>query len=162
MEVKSFSSAALWHPSMVSVLPHHSHAIRKRNNANPISTSRLVDRGITEARNWDFFLQSHHALQGTARPAHYFVLLNEIFSKANGTVPANGKVADVVETLTFNMCHLFGRATTAVSIPPPVFYADLACERGRRLLGRDGDDGRERVVEDIDIHEDLEDSMFYI
>lgn len=131
-----------------------------------------MDRGITEARKWDFFLQSHHALQGTARPAHYFVLLNEIFSKANGTVPANGKVADVVETLTFNMCHLLGRATTAVSIPPPVFYADLACERGRRLLGRDGADGRSegtgteggrgRVVEEIEIHEELKDKMFYI
>ncbi|KAL5610456.1 hypothetical protein FOBRF1_006573 [Fusarium oxysporum] len=31
----------------------------------------VVDRGVTEARNWDFFLQAHAALQGTARPCHY-------------------------------------------------------------------------------------------
>ncbi|KAF2105445.1 putative RNA interference and gene silencing protein [Lophiotrema nucula] len=32
----------------------------------------VVDRGVTEARNWDFFLQAHAALQGTARPCHYW------------------------------------------------------------------------------------------
>ena len=29
------------------------------------------------------------------------------------------------------MCYLFGRSTGPVSIPPPVYYADLACERSR-------------------------------
>lgn len=29
------------------------------------------------------------------------------------------------------MCYLFGRSTGPVSIPPQVYYADLACERSR-------------------------------
>ena len=29
------------------------------------------------------------------------------------------------------MCYLFGRSTGPVNIPPPVYYADLACERSR-------------------------------
>lgn len=29
------------------------------------------------------------------------------------------------------MCFLFGRSTGPISIPPPVYYADIACERSR-------------------------------
>ena len=49
-------------------------------SSNP-KNGTVVDRGVTEARNWDFFLQSHTALQGTARPAHYYIVLDEIFAK---------------------------------------------------------------------------------
>lgn len=31
-----------------------------------------------------------------------------------------------------------GRATTPINIIPPAFQADMACERGRRLLGSEG------------------------
>lgn len=89
----------------------------------------MVDTGVTEARNWDFFLQSHHALQGTARPAHYFVLLNEIFTQE--FIGRHANISDYLQKLTYDMCYLFGRSTGPVSIPPPVYYADLACERSR-------------------------------
>lgn len=92
-------------------------------------TCRVVDTGVTEARNWDFFLQSHHALKGTARPAHYFVLLNEIFTQ--DFVGRNVNISDYLQKLTYDMCFLFGRSTGPVSIPPPVYYADLAYERSR-------------------------------
>lgn len=91
-----------------------------------------------EARNWEFFLQSHHADKGTARPAHYFVLVNEIFTKELALKCGYHTAADMLEGLTYNMCWLYGRATCAVSIPPPVYYADLACERGRRYLPKPG------------------------
>lgn len=38
----------------------------------------LVDKGITSPFFSEFFLQSHHALQGTAIPTRYFVLENGI------------------------------------------------------------------------------------
>jgi eukaryotic translation initiation factor 2C len=44
----------------------------------------VVDRGVTYERKWDFFLQAHHGLKGTARPAHYVVVLDEISLGANG------------------------------------------------------------------------------
>ncbi|KKZ61530.1 hypothetical protein EMCG_00609 [[Emmonsia] crescens] len=47
-----------------------------------------------------------------------------------------GNAADAVEALTHNMCYLFGRATKAVSICPPAYYADLVCSRARCYLSR--------------------------
>ena len=92
-------------------------------------------------RGWDFFLQAHKALQGTvsgvqhshdskilliwskARPAHYVIVHDEIKLGANQ-----------LEQVTHALCYLFGRATKAVSICPPAYYADLLCERGRCYL----------------------------
>ena len=127
-----------------------------------LTLQQVVDNTITEDCNWDFFLQSHTALQGTARPAHYFVLLDEIF---RSTFP--GDAVAKLETLTYNMCYLFGRATTSVSIPPPVLYADLACERARRYHTKHFDPDQENAPREPDpadmlIHDDLKDTMFYI
>lgn len=144
-------------------------------SSNP-KNGTVVDRGITEARNWDFFLQSHTALQGTARPAHYYIVLDEIFTKRK--VPAQyHNVADVLEDLTHSMCYLFGRATKAVSICPPAYYADIVCERARCYLSGlfdaptppdtpaqsvVGGGHPQARVEDVLIHPNLSNTMFYI
>lgn len=121
---------------------------------------QVVDNTITRDDNWDFYLQSHTAITGTARPAHYFVLLDEIFSKNT-----NDPVGEL-ENLTYRLCHLYGKATVSVSIPPPVYYADLACGRGKRYLSRafDQDQQMDREVGDADVavHDSLKDTMFYI
>lgn len=93
---------------------------------NNVQNGTVVDRGITQARYWDFFLTAHVALQGTARPAHYTVLLDEIFRAKH-----KGEAANELERLTHALCYLFGRATKAVSICPPAYYADIVCERAR-------------------------------
>ena len=145
-------------------------------SANP-KNGTIVDRGVTEARNWDFFLQSHTALQGTARPAHYYIVLDEIFAKRKVPPPFQN-VADVLEDLTHSMCYLFGQATKAVSICPPAYYADIVCERARCYLSGLfdaitpsgtpaqsvlGDGGHpEARTEDVLIHPNLRDTMFYI
>ena len=48
-------------------------------SGNPVP-GVVVDRHITGygERIWDFYLQPHKVLQGTAKPAHYVVLKNEI------------------------------------------------------------------------------------
>ena len=145
-------------------------------SSNP-KNGTVVDRGVTEARNWDFFLQSHTALQGTARPAHYYIVLDEIFAKRKVPPPFQN-VADVLEDLTHSICYLFGRATKAVSICPPAYYADIVCERARCYLSGLfdaitpsgtpaqsvlGDGGHpEARTEDVLIHPNLRDTMFYI
>lgn len=127
----------------------------------------IVDRDVTETRNWDFFLQAHSVLQGTARPAHYYVVYDEIFPNRKAKYPFMSS-ADVIEDLTHNMCYLFGRATKAVSICPAAYYADLACERARGYLARFyfagsvPDDGSVAHADEVRIHPDLKDSMFYI
>ena len=121
---------------------------------------KVVDNKVTRHDSWDFYLQSHAAITGTARPAHYFVLLDEIFEKTK-----KDPVAEL-ERLTYNLCHLYGKATVSVSIPPPVYYADLACGRGKRYLSRvfDQDQDMNAAVGDADVrvNDALKDTMFYI
>ncbi|KAI0871010.1 ribonuclease H-like domain-containing protein [Hypoxylon argillaceum] len=93
----------------------------------------VVDRGVTLARNWDFFLQSHAAIKGTARPAHYIVLLDEIF-RPRYAADRTKNVADELQMITQSMCYVFGRATKAVSYCAPAYYADILCERARCYL----------------------------
>ncbi|KAK6513356.1 hypothetical protein TWF281_004985 [Arthrobotrys megalospora] len=131
----------------------------------------VVDRGITDLYNFDFFLQAHKALQGTAKPAHYFVLRCE-----------NGYSADDLQRMTMNLSHLFCRATKSVSVCPPAKMADLACDRGRIYLqsimdttsdvGTESGAGRADNPQEVfekaaalwgnGIHRDLADTMFYI
>ena len=101
---------------------------------------------------------------GTARPAHYTVLLDEIFRSEYGL-----NAASELEKLTHEMCYLYGRATKAVSICPPAYYADLVCTRARihkEELFSDTDSvhhtsSRSQVLA-RQIHERLKDSMYYI
>ena len=157
---------------------HHTRFYPTGNEPNQIDTrsgnpknGTVVDRGVTEARNWDFFLQAHTAIQGTARPAHYYIVHDEIFTKA-AVKPPFQNTADVLEDLTHNMCYMFGRATKAVSICPPAYYADLVCTRARCYLSRIfdatpaastvGGEGADPNENDVRIHRDLADTMFYI
>ena len=80
----------------------------------------VVDRGTAAIYEYDFYLQAHGGRQGTARPTHYYVVHDEI-----------GLGADQLQGLTNDVSYLFARATKAVSLVSPAYYADLACERGR-------------------------------
>ena len=73
------------------------------------------------------------------------------------------------------MCYLFGRATKAVSICPPAYYADLVCTRARCYLSHafdpstpsgsviSDDSASVRIeAEDVRIHPNVADTMFYI
>src|SRR5690349_20749659 len=56
----------------------------------------VVDRGITQAALWEFYLQAHTAIKGTARPAHYVVVYDEIFQHRKISPPFQ-TTADVLE-----------------------------------------------------------------
>ncbi|KAJ8092745.1 hypothetical protein PM082_007074 [Marasmius tenuissimus] len=88
-------------------------------DGNP-KAGTVVDRGVTAVYNFDFFLQAHGGLQGTTKPTHYYVVHDDM----NFT-------ADELQTLTNSVSYMFARATKAVSLVSPAYYADLACERGR-------------------------------
>jgi hypothetical protein len=45
-----------------------------------------------------------------------------------------GFKADQLQGLTNSVSYMFARATKAVSLAAPAYYADLACERGRSYL----------------------------
>ncbi|KAJ8058470.1 hypothetical protein OCU04_012658 [Sclerotinia nivalis] len=134
----------------------------------------VVDRGVTESRNWDFFLQPHQCHMGTAIPCRYFVILDEIFKSQKVKTPHQTS-ADSLEELTHNMCYLLGRTTKAVSLCSPAYYADLLCTRMRAYLADQYDPptqnttlqsearpesavGQDRVT----IQTDIAESMFWI
>jgi eukaryotic translation initiation factor 2C len=142
----------------------------RSSNCNP---GTVVDRGVTEVRFWDFFLQPHACLQGTARPGHYVVILDEIF-RGRSAKPPHQNAADALEDLTLNMCHLFGRATKAVSLCPAAYYADLLCTRARCYLSEQFDPNDTSATpsvasgatpqnfSDVSIADNLKDTMWYI
>ncbi|KAF9270096.1 argonaute-like protein [Marasmius fiardii PR-910] len=80
----------------------------------------VVDREIAHPTEFDFYLQSHGGLLGTSRSAHYSVLYDE-----------NKFTADELQSLSFALCHVYARSTRSVSIPAPVYYADIVCSRAR-------------------------------
>ncbi|KAI4624032.1 hypothetical protein J4E80_003845 [Alternaria sp. BMP 0032] len=83
----------------------------------------LVDDVVTNPGNYNFFLQSHCAIKGTARSAHYHVLQDDM-NLGSASLP----------DLTMQLCSAFSRATHSVSYVAPAYMADRLCERGRAYL----------------------------
>jgi len=116
---------------------HHarSYPVEQANATNNGNTpaGTVWDKGITDVFNHDFYLQAHNGLQGQARPTHYVVIYDE-----------NKLDADMIQGLTHKLSYLYARATKGVSLVPPAYYADIACERARlylnNLLNVGGDD----------------------
>lgn len=89
----------------------------KNGNALP---GTLVEREVTHPYHYDFYLCSHVAIQGTARPVHYHVLHDEVQMKA-----------DDLQKMIYHQCYQYVRSTTPVSLHPAVYYAHLASARAR-------------------------------
>uniref|UniRef100_A0A915K8F7 Piwi domain-containing protein n=1 Tax=Romanomermis culicivorax TaxID=13658 RepID=A0A915K8F7_ROMCU len=93
--------------------------------ARNIPPGTVVDSEITNPESYDFFICSHFGIQGTSRPSHYHVLLDE-----------NKFTPNDLQQMTYFLCHMYARCTRSVSIPAPVYYAHLACARARNHLFR--------------------------
>uniref|UniRef100_A0A1E1W3W5 Uncharacterized protein n=1 Tax=Pectinophora gossypiella TaxID=13191 RepID=A0A1E1W3W5_PECGO len=103
---------------------HHTRFFNpdSRKAAYNVEPGTVVDTHIVHARELDFYLVSHQAIKGTARPTRYHAVCND------GRIPD-----DEVEQLTFYLCHLYSRCMRSVSYPTPTYYAHLACLRARSL-----------------------------
>ncbi|KDQ60875.1 hypothetical protein JAAARDRAFT_45615 [Jaapia argillacea MUCL 33604] len=81
----------------------------------------VVDDRITHPSDMDFYVQSQSSLPGgTSRPSHYVVVKDE-----------NNFSIDFLQSLSYLLCYNYARATRSVSIPAPVYYADLVCRRAK-------------------------------
>ena len=99
-----------------------SEEVKLNGNLNP---GLLVEKVVTRPKvdkTFDFFLQSHAALQGTARSAHYSVLQQDGFT------------VEDIKQYTHAFCYNYMRATKGVSYAGPAYYADRLCERGTHYL----------------------------
>jgi len=93
---------------------------RIMGNAQP---GLVVDSEITSAYSHDFYLQSHGATAGTARPTHYRVAFDQ-----------NKLSADDIQHLTWNLCFGSQIATQSLSQPAPTYYASKLARRARLWL----------------------------
>ncbi|KAG0647251.1 RNA interference pathway ago1 [Hyphodiscus hymeniophilus] len=99
----------------------------RNNNALP---GTLVERDVTHPFEYDFYLNSHSAIQGTARPVHYQVIMDEAQCAVNE-----------FQRLIYHHCYQYARSTTTVSLFPAVYYAHLASNRARAHESKAASDG---------------------
>jgi eukaryotic translation initiation factor 2C len=85
---------------------------------NPLPGT-LVETGCTGAVDLDWYLCSHAAIKGTARPMHYHVLMDE-----------NNYQTEELQQFIFENSFQYIRSTTPVSQFPAIYYAHLASKRG--------------------------------
>ena len=96
-----------------------SDRIASDRNNNPVPGT-VIERDVTHVDQYDFYLNSHTAIQGTARPVHYQVIYDE-----------NKIPVDVLQALIYNTCYTYIRATCSVSLIPVTYYAHVASARAR-------------------------------
>ncbi|THU91564.1 argonaute-like protein [Dendrothele bispora CBS 962.96] len=79
-----------------------------------------VDQRIAHPVEFDLCLQSHAGLIGNSRPSHYSVLHDD-----------NNFSVDALQSLCSTLCHAYAPSTRSISIPAPVYYADMVCARAK-------------------------------
>ncbi|KAK8209468.1 ribonuclease H-like domain-containing protein [Phyllosticta capitalensis] len=157
---------------LTAVVVNKRHGTRLFPNGTPtvkdnVPPGTVVDSCITSPYHFDFFMTAHAGIQGTSKPAHYFVIQNEL--RFNATE---------IQDFTQKLCAIYARATNTVSYAPPAYYADRLCDRGRYHL-REFIDGSPRYAHMTDHlviievnkvwnrhknpwHENLNDTMFWM
>jgi eukaryotic translation initiation factor 2C len=78
----------------------------------------------------EFYLNSHVAIQGTAKPCKYALIYDEIGFKLSE-----------LELLTYWSCYLYCRCNRSVSYATPAYYAHWASKRGKTLFAAGGTAG---------------------
>ena len=86
-------------------------------NGNPFPGT-LVETGVTHPFENDFYLNSHAAIKGTARPMHYHVLMNE------AKMPN-----EELQTLIYEQCYQYIKSSTPISQHPAIYYAHIVSNR---------------------------------
>ncbi|EOA89671.1 uncharacterized protein SETTUDRAFT_159260 [Exserohilum turcica Et28A] len=116
-EVPKFTVVIAGKRHHVRFFPEHGD-----RNSNPLPGT-LVESGCTHPFEFDFYLCSHVAIKGTARPIHYQCILNE-----GEWLPTE------LQQFIFEHSYHYVRSTTPVSLHPAVYYAHLAADRSRAHL----------------------------
>ncbi|KAL9625941.1 MAG: hypothetical protein Q9204_007714 [Flavoplaca sp. TL-2023a] len=98
----------------------------------------VVDRGVTSEHWWDFFLQAHHAFQGTAQPTRYIVVRDD-----------NQLDANTLESFRIRM-YLYN------------VYNASQFDDATAPVDAEGNFDENRVDWFGGLHQNIKDSMFYI
>ncbi|KFD53748.1 hypothetical protein M513_05453, partial [Trichuris suis] len=116
-----------------------------------IPAGTVIDRQITSADGFDFYLCSHSGSHGTSKPAKYHVLYDD-----------NNLDSDTLQAITYYLCHAHGRCMRSVSIPAPVYFAHLACRRARHHIYFDSESNEPGDIALPRVHENIQSSMYFV
>ncbi|GAA5915403.1 hypothetical protein JCM6882_001414 [Rhodosporidiobolus microsporus] len=125
-----------WQPKLTYVVCAKRHNVRlfaaNPNNTQDVDRTGnlppgvVVDTSITHPFVFDFFLQAHAGLKGTAKPTRYIVLLDE-----------NHFSSDALQKTLNSLCYGYARATRSVSLVPAAYYADIVAGKARSYVTDD-------------------------
>uniref|UniRef100_A0A914YVN2 Piwi domain-containing protein n=1 Tax=Panagrolaimus superbus TaxID=310955 RepID=A0A914YVN2_9BILA len=115
------------------IVPQRSHMARiNKMNPNPadkgprqnLQPGVVVDTGLVHPTINEFFLNSHVAIQGTARTPKYTILHND-----------NEKAGmDAIQHVTYYLCFGHQIVNSPTSLPAPVYCAMQYAERGTKVF----------------------------
>lgn len=104
----------------------------KRHNARFFSENRgrienpkpatVVDTDVVRSNVTEFFMQSHHPVQGTAKPTSYQLIVDE-----------NNMNMDELQALMLALTFHHQISDAPVSLPEPVYQADEWAKRGKSI-----------------------------
>ena len=89
-----------------------------------VKPGTVIDTYVVNPGRFECYLNSHHALQGAARSSHYCVIYNDCPEMEH----------DLMETMSYYLCFLCARCPKPISLPIPVRYAHLVCEKASMYL----------------------------
>ncbi|KAK1389078.1 hypothetical protein POM88_017256 [Heracleum sosnowskyi] len=102
---------------------HRTKLFRAGSSNEFVPPGTVVDTNIVHPINYDFYMCSQAGAIGTARPAHYHVLVDEI-----------GFSPDDLQNLIHSLSYVYQRSTTAISMVAPVYYARLAATQVSKMM----------------------------
>jgi len=93
----------------------------RKINVN-IRPGTVVDKQLTHPEHCEFYLNSHMAIQGTARCPRYSVLVDE-----------SEFTMDVIEGISYALSYGHQIINSPTSLPSPAYIALLYAKRGRNI-----------------------------
>ncbi|KUJ21325.1 stem cell self-renewal protein Piwi, partial [Mollisia scopiformis] len=101
---------------------HHSrfYPANKPEDSRSLCAGHVMDTNVVIPHAFNFYLQSHDSALGTAKPAHYVVIVDE-----------SGYGGGKLQEVTNDLCSLGSRSMNTLSVCTPARYADLLCNRLR-------------------------------
>uniref|UniRef100_A0AC34F4R9 Piwi domain-containing protein n=1 Tax=Panagrolaimus sp. ES5 TaxID=591445 RepID=A0AC34F4R9_9BILA len=124
------------------IIPSKMHSLRFfKQNINPTQRSddqnirpgTVIDGAVVNNAYSEFFLNSHLAIQGTAKTPRYTIIFS---SEKEASL-------DMFERWTNALCFNFQIVTSPTSLPAPVYIANRYAERGRQIYNAFPSSGRE-------------------
>ncbi|XP_058512856.1 piwi-like protein 3 [Ochotona princeps] len=95
---------------------------QSREYVNP-TPGTVIDTELTRLQWYDFYIVSQSVREGTVTPTHYNVIHDTVRLQP-----------DVVQRLTYQLCHMYYNVTDMIRVPAPCHYAHkLAYLVGRSL-----------------------------